>query len=69
MSTDQHRLWFKACCGRHGRTVSPDLSTIFANRMQDLLAAYERQEPINHELLESMRIREYAKLLKEAGHG
>ena len=69
MSTTNHRLWFLAWTSRHGKAVSQDLSHVFGNRMHDLLHAYEKQEPINLDLLESLRIRECAKLLKEAGHG
>ena len=69
MSTTNHRLWFLAWTSRHGKAVSQDLSHVFASRMHDLLHAYEKQEPINLDLLESLRIRECAKLLKEVGHG
>ena len=69
MSHTNHRLWFIAWTSRHGRTVSHDLSHVFASRVHDILAAYEKQEPINLDLLEAIRIRECSKLLKEAGHG
>lgn len=69
MSTTNHRLWFIAWTSRHGKAVSQDLTNVFASRMDDLLHAYKKQEPINLDLLESLRIRECAKLLKEAGHG
>ena len=69
MSTTNHRLWFLAWTSRHGKAVSQDLTNIFGNRVHDILAAYEKQEPINLDLLEAIRIRECAKLLKEAGHG
>jgi len=71
MTTDyEHRLWLLAWCGRHGKSISGDLIRIFIHRMNDQIKTYERQEPgIDLELLECIRIRECAKLLKEAGHG
>lgn len=69
MSHTKHKLWFIAWTSRQNLKVSNDLGNVFAARMHDLVSAYEKQEPINLDLLESMRIRECAKLLKEAGHG
>ena len=64
-----HRIWYFAQCGKHRIKSCEHCAIQFQNRMSTLLSAYERHETIEPMHLESLRMREFSKLLKESGHG
>ena len=64
-----HRIWYFTQCGKHRIRSCEHCAQQFQHRMHEQIKAYEKQEPIEHMLLESIRIREFSKLLKESDHG
>ena len=64
-----HRVWYFTQCGKHRIKACEHCAVQFTNRMHNLIAAFEKHEPIEHMQLESLRIRELSALIKEAGHG
>ena len=63
-----HRVWYFAQCGKYRIKSCEHCAQQFQHRMTEQVKAVNH-EPIEPMLLESIRIREFSKLIKESGHG